>query len=128
MARKKRSNALQWVVEELAESDSYFQKAMFGCEAIYLHGRMMVVLADRGKPDWQGVLLPTAREQHAAIIADFPALAPHGVLGKWLYLPERHDEFEEIIPEVMACIAEGDSRFGVEPGAPRKRKKVKKAR
>ena len=92
-------------------------------EAVYLHGRMMVVLAARPKPPWQGVLLPLEREHHASILEEFPALSPHPVLPKWLYLPERHDEFEEVVTQIVACIAEDDPRFGIEPRPPRKRKK-----
>lgn len=122
MPRRRAKNRHEWAIEDLRDLESFFQKPMFGCEAVYLHGRMMLVLADR-KPPWRGVLFPTSREHHAAICADFPALAPHPVLGKWLYLPERHDDFEDIVREAVDCMIDNDPRFGVEPGAPRKRKK-----
>lgn len=123
MARKRKPHPLRWVVEDLTEDDSYYQKPMFGCEAVYLHGRMMVVLAARPRPPWQGVLLPLEREHHASILEEFPVLAPHPVLPKWLYLPERHDEFEEVVTQIAERIAANDPRFGIEPRAPRKRKR-----
>lgn len=122
MPRKRARNRHEWAIEDLRELETFLQKPMFGCEAVYLHGRMVLVLADR-KPPWRGVLFPTDRDRHAAILAEFPALSPHQVLGKWLYLPERHDDFEEVLTQIIDCIAAGDQRFGVEPGAPRKRKK-----
>jgi len=93
-------------------------KPMFGCLACYLHGRLMLVLADRREP-WRGVLVPTASEHHAALRAELPALRVHPVLGKWLRLPESADDFEDAAARLVTLAAADDPRLGVEPG-PRK--------
>jgi len=40
---------------------------------------------------------------------------PHPVLGKWLYLPARHDDFERLAVDLANRIARGDPRLGIEP-------------
>lgn len=112
----KKPHPLQWLAEPLEEEPSFVQRAMFGCQACYLDGRLVLVLAMRPKGPWRGVLVPTDRERRPAILAEFPALKPHPVLPKWLYLPEAMDEFEEIGMEIVERILAGDERFGVEPG------------
>ena len=53
-----------------------------------------LVLAAKEEP-WNGLLVCTSREFHAALIRDYPALQPHPVLPKWLYLAQACDGFEE---------------------------------
>ena len=43
--KKAKDHPLLWVVESLMEVPSYLAKPMFGCIGIYLHGRLMLVLA-----------------------------------------------------------------------------------
>lgn len=107
---------LQWVVEPLMQQPSYLHRAMFGCVGCYLHGRLMLVLAARRAP-WQGLLVPTAREHHAALLRDEAALVVHPILAKWLYLPESSDVFEEAARRLVERIAAADPRIGVEPSS-----------
>lgn len=90
---------------------------MFGARGIYLRGRLVLVLCARGREPWQGLLVPTERAHHAALHRDHPALAPHPVLGKWLYLPEADDAFEETATALADAAAAEDPRVGVEPSA-----------
>jgi len=39
------------------EEPSYLKKSMFGCLAVYLHGRMMLLLTE-GEEPWNGLLIP----------------------------------------------------------------------
>ena len=87
---------------------------MFGCLAAYLHGRLIAVIADREDP-WRGLLVPTSKEYHESIIEDYPALSPHPVLGKWLYISSSHEDFEGESSAILEAIASGDARLGVEP-------------
>jgi hypothetical protein len=48
----------------------------------------------------------------------------HEILGKWLYLPEEAEDFEEIATRLVDLITEEDPRVGVLP-KPRKRAKAK---
>jgi hypothetical protein len=50
------------------------------------------------------------------LLDDFPALAPHPVLGKWLYVSQTHPEFETVAHEMVALARERDPRMGVLPG------------
>src|SRR2546422_254969 len=85
---------------------------MFGCWAYYADDRLVWVSA-AGRPPWHGILVPTAREHHAELRRAVPALRVHPVLGKWLYLPARHPEFEAVADVVAGLIADGGARGGV---------------
>ncbi len=119
-------NHLKWLAEPLLDEPSLISKPMFGALAYYLRGMLVLVLSDR-MPPWKGVLLPTEREFHPALISDFPALAPHPILGKWLYLPVTAEDFESIAADIVQAISEGDPRIGVEP-KPKKKKRADKKR
>ena len=126
MIEKKRpkTHPLLWVVESLMEKPSYLQKPMFGCLAIYLHGRLMLVLAS-GQEPWNGLLIPTEHQFHDAIVKEFQEVVQHSVLKKWLYLPEATEDFETVASDIIEAVRMNDQRFGVEPkekGSKRKRK------
>ena len=74
----------------------------------------------------RGVLVPTEREHQPSLITEFPALAPHPVLPKWLYLPEASLTFEADAARLIALIRRLDPRIGVIPGT--KAKKPAKAK
>lgn len=112
----------EWVFQRFEEEPSFFTKRMFGGLAIYLFGRMMMVLVEptrTGRWKWHGVLVCTEHAQHASIVNEFPGLAPHDILKKWLYIDTRHEEFEGTMEGVAKAIARDDHRFGVQP-RPRK--------
>ena len=114
----------QYVMDELAEHPGYLQRPMFGSIGCYFQGKFVAILADR-EPPWRGLVVPTEKDQHAAILADFPMLFPHPILPKWLMLEEDHDDFEEVATRIVECIREEDPRFGVIPKPKKKRKKPK---
>jgi hypothetical protein len=123
-ARKGKSledHAYGWLAEPLAGLRGFFSRPMFGCIACYAHGRLALVLSSQGEP-WEGVLVPTSREHHASLMAEFPGLAEHPVLGKWLYLSASEQDFEGRAASVVERIVANDLRLGVEPGAGKKRK------
>jgi hypothetical protein len=122
----------EWILEPFAGRPTFFTKRMFGGLAVYLHERQMLVLVEptlTGRWKWHGVLVCTAHEHHASIRKDFPALAPHRVLRKWLYLDSDDQDFGSTIDAVARCIARNDRRFGIEPrGAKRKARKKRPPR
>ena len=103
-------------VESLTREESLVTRAMFGCLACYVRGRLVLVLADRDPP-WDGVLVPTGREHHDALRALVPALRVHPVLGKWLYLAAAEDAFEREARHLAELARADDPRVGVEPTA-----------
>jgi hypothetical protein len=102
------------LVEDVAAEESFVTRTTFGCLSCYLHGRLKIVLAD-GDPPWDGVLVPTAVEHHAALRATVRALHVHPVLRKWLYLPAGSDEFEDDAHRIVELALADDVRVGVEP-------------
>jgi hypothetical protein len=113
-------NSLVWIFEPLERDSSYVRKPMFGSEAAYVGGLLCAVAADRGDEPWNGLLVCTSKERHAALIGELPALRPHPVLGKWLYVSQHDPAFEAVAQQVVSLVLAGDARIGVEP-KPRRR-------
>jgi hypothetical protein len=110
----------EWILEAFAGRSSFFTKRMFGGLAAYLHGRLMLVLVEptkTGRWKWHGVLVGTEHEHHVSLRADFPALAPHDFLRKWLYIDSADRDFESTVEAVAQRMARDDRRFGVVPRA-----------
>lgn len=112
-------NSLVWIFEAFERDATYVRKPMFGCDAAYIEGLLCLVAADRAKP-WNGLLVCTSQERHATLIEEMPALRPHPVLGKWLYVPQDDPAFEAVAQRMTALVLARDSRVGVEP-KPRRR-------
>ncbi|KAA1007686.1 hypothetical protein FVF58_23490 [Paraburkholderia panacisoli] len=112
-------NSLVWIFDAFERDATYVRKRMFGCDAAYVEGLLWLVAADREAP-WNGLLVCTSQERHAALIDDMPALRPHPVLGKWLYVPQDDPAFETVAERLTALVLARDSRVGVEP-KPRRR-------
>ena len=118
----------EWILEAFAGHPTFFTKRMFGGLAAYLHERQMLMLVEptsSGRWKWHGVLVCTEHEHQDSIRADFPALMPHDVLRKWLYIDSTHKDFESTAQGVAKRVARNDRRFGVVPrtAKPRGRKK-----
>ncbi|CAB5512409.1 hypothetical protein LMG26857_01699 [Achromobacter anxifer] len=119
--RAVRSNSLLWILEPLEQDAGYMRRQMFGSDAAYLDGLLYLVAADREDP-WSGLLVCTSQERQAELIAEFPGLQPHPVLGKWLYLPQTEEDFETLSVRLAALALARDPRLGVAP-RPRSRRK-----
>jgi hypothetical protein len=120
----------EWILEAFAGRSTFFTKRMFGGLAAYLHERLMLVLVEptqTGRWTWHGVLVCTDREHQPSIRADFPALAPHDVLRKWMYIDSTHRRFESTMEAVARCMARNDTRFGIVPGSAKPRRRQKRA-
>lgn len=106
------------------ESDPTFMlRTMFGAKALYLGGKIMLCVCTNKEP-WQGLLVCTDRERHAALTAEFPMLAPHTILPKWLYLPNTHPKFEAVAERLVKAVRQRDPRIGVDP-QPRRSKTMR---
>jgi hypothetical protein len=116
----------EWIFQAFEEHPSFFTKRMFSGLAAYLFGRMMVVLVEptkTGRWQWHGVLICTEHAHHRTLIQEFPHLAPHDILRKWLYIDSRHERFESTMRQVAEAIARNDPRFGIHPRPARPKKK-----
>ena len=111
------------LVEELADEPSFLLSTMFGFLTCYVHGRLMLALADK-RPPWHGLLVPTERVHHTELRRLLPGLVVHPVLGKWLYLRETVSDFEPSAARLVAMARANDPRIGIESApAVRGRKK-----
>jgi hypothetical protein len=80
---------------------------------------LLVEPTKSGRWNWHGVLVCTDYKHHASIQAELPALKPHRVLRKWLFIDSTHDAFESTMEAVARLVARNDRRFGIEPGRPK---------
>ena len=119
--KKKKPNPFLWVVDPLMDEPSYLEKSMFGCQACYLHGRLVLALTSGAEP-WNGLLIPTDHQFHDDILKEFKAVEQHPVLKKWLYLREQQEDFESVAQDIVEAIRINDQRFGVEPKERKKKK------
>jgi len=121
----------EWILDAFAGRPTFFTKRMFGGLAAYLHERQMLVLVEptkTGRWKWHGVLVCTGFEHHASISTDFPALEPHGVLRKWMYIDSKHEDFASTMEAVARRMARNDARFGIVPRRANRRVRTKKSR
>ena len=119
----------EFVLDALAAL-SPWTRSMFGCLAVYVGEKIVLILRDKpGKPD-NGVWLATTREHHASLRREFPNMRSIGVLGKdvtgWQVLPSEAPDFEESALHACDLVLARDPRIGKVPG--RKQRKVSSAR
>jgi hypothetical protein len=115
----------EWIFDALIKHPTFFTKRMFGGLAAYLFERQMLFLVEptkSGRWNWHGVLICTDYQHHASIQAEFPALLPHGVLRKWLFIDSTHEDFESTMQAVAQHLASNDRRFGVMSNSPKPRR------
>jgi hypothetical protein len=111
---------LEWLAEPVRAEPSFELKSWFGGRSLMLDGKHQLFLSTQGEP-WQGVLVCTFHEHQPSLLAEFPALRPHPVLKKWLYLPESAETFEQDARRLVRLVRARDPRIGVAP-SPRKKK------
>ena len=99
---------------------------MFGCLAVYVGEKIVLILRDKKDHTADnGVWLATTKERHASLRRDFPNMRSIPVLGKkvtgWQVLPADAPDFEEAALRACELIVAGDPRIGKVPGARRRR-------
>jgi len=110
----------EWIFQAFENHPSFFTKRMFGGLAAYVFGRQMLLLVEptkTGRWKWHGVLVCTGQAHQPSILEEFPHLAPHDILKKWLYIDSRHEDFDPTMERVAKAIARDDPRFGIHPHA-----------
>ena len=120
IGRTKPVHPYQWLWEPLEDDPTFVLRPMFGGKAAYVMGRLTLYFT-AGKEPWRGVLVCTERAHHASLLAEFPELAPHAILPKWLYLPEAANHFEATAERLVALARRHDPRLGIE--TPKKKKR-----
>ncbi len=109
---------------------------MFGCLAIYVQDKIVLILRDkREQTADNGVWLATTEEHHQSLRREFPNMRSIRVLGKkvtgWQVLPADAPDFEEAAQHACDLVLAGDPRIGKVPGSRRasrsETKKVEKS-
>jgi hypothetical protein len=124
--KARRRVPFEFVLEAIAEL-SPRTNPMFGCLAVYVGAKIVLILRDRptGTAD-NGVWLATTVEHHASLRREFPKMRSIQVFGKdvtgWQVLPADAPDFEEMALRACELVLAGDARIGKVPGAKRKRK------
>lgn len=118
-ARREKPAPHEFVLEEIA-SLSPATRPMFGCLAVYVEEKIVLILRDkRQSPSDNGVWLATTKEHHASLRREFPRMRSIRVLGKeptgWQVLPADDPEFEAAVLRACKLILARDSRIGKVP-------------
>jgi hypothetical protein len=130
--KKRKPVPHEFVLDALA-SLSPFTRPMFGCLAVYVGEKIMMVLRDKQtSPVDNGVWLATTLEHHESLRREFPNMRSIELLGKevtgWQVLPVDAPDFEQSALRACELIVAGDPRIGKIPGARRTKKKANKAK
>ena len=117
----------EFVLDALARANPW-TRPMFGCLAVYVGERIVLILRDSKKAVADnGVWLATTIEHHASLKALFPSMRSIRVLGSkvtgWQVIPVKAPDFEEAALKACQLILAGDPRIGKTP-KPRKRRRV----
>jgi hypothetical protein len=95
-------------------------RPMFGCFALYVHNKIVLILRERKTSTKDnGVWVATSKEHHASLKSDFPSMRSIKILGgmksNWQNLPAEADDFEEMVIRACEMILRRDNRIGREP-------------
>lgn len=93
---------------------------MFGCLAIYIGEKIVLILRDRPKnPDDNGLWLATTPEHHESLRREFPMMRSIALFDKevtgWQVLPASEPDFEEAAMRACELVMRGDPRIGKVP-------------
>lgn len=116
---KKKPIPYEFALEALEPAKPY-TRSMFGCLAVYVDEKIVMVLRRRdSSPQDNGVWLATTLEHHPSLRNEFSsmrsiAVLGHGVTG-WQVLPEEAPDFEESVMRACELILARDVRIGKTP-------------
>jgi len=98
-------------------------RPMFGCLAVYVKDKIVLILRDRRDDADNGVWLATTEEHHASLRREFPNMRSIRVFGEkvtgWQVLPVDASDFEESALRACEMVIARDPRIGKVPGARR---------
>jgi len=126
--KKNKPIAYDFVLEELYPIDPIV-KPMFGCHAIYVKEKIVLILRNKEafKND-NGVWIATKHEHHESLRKDFLSMRTISLFGGadsgWQNLPAADDHFEEEVMKACKLILKGDPRIGKIPKPRRKKNAV----
>jgi hypothetical protein len=109
-------------VLEAISTLSPYTRPMFGCLAVYVKDKIVLILRDKPTNTADnGVWLATTEEHHRSLRREFPNMRSIQLLGKpvtgWQVLPVDAPDFESTALRVCELVLAGDTRIGKIPGA-----------
>ena len=121
----------QFVLDTIAQLSPY-TRPMFGCVAIYVKDKIVLILRDKPESTADnGVWLATTEDHHNSLRQEFPNMRSIQVLGKpvtgWQVLPADAPDFEEAALRACELVLAGDPRIGRVPGSRHRPKKMAKS-
>jgi hypothetical protein len=119
MMGKDKTIPFDFVIEELARREPRV-RPMFGCHAIYIGEKIVLIVRKKAEADPDnGVWITTAPEYHESLKKIFPAMRSIKLFGEkttsWQILPEDADDFEESAMKACELILKNDPRIGKIP-------------
>jgi hypothetical protein len=120
----------EFVLEALADL-SPRTNPMFGCLAVYVKEKIVLILRDKqsqrlNPENDNGVWLATTAEHHESLRAEFPHIRSIKALGKnitgWQILPADAPDFEESALRAVELVAARDPRIGKVPKTKKKKR------
>jgi hypothetical protein len=102
-------------------------RSMFGCLAIYVGNKIVLMLREKQKQkEDNGLWLATTEEHHKNLRREFPSMRSIQLFGKevtgWQVLPADAADFEEAAMRACELILARDPRIGKVPKSRRKPK------
>jgi len=103
---------------------------MFGCLAVYVGAKIVLILRDKPGGKDNGVWLATTREHHESLRVEFPRMRSIGVLGNgketgWQVLPADAPDFEEAALRACELVMARDPRIGKVPKAKKRKQSLR---
>jgi len=122
--KSKKTVPFQFAIDALSSLEPQV-RPMFGCHAVYIGRRIVLILRDRAAhPEINGVWIATSREHHHSLRKIFPKMRSIEVLGRdptnWQMIPAESADFERAVLRACDLIHRGDRRIGKFP-TPRRR-------
>jgi hypothetical protein len=114
-----------FVLDEL-EKLNPVKRAMFGCVALYVDDKIVLILRDKDteKQD-NGVWLATTQEHHVSLKKEFPIMRSISIFGPgpsgWQNLPADSEDFEEAVLRACKFVLKRDPRIGKVPAKKKKK-------
>jgi hypothetical protein len=123
-ATKRRRKVPHAFVLEAIATLSPRTRSMFGCLAVYVEDKIVLILRDKHDESADnGVWLATTEEHHESLRREFPDMRSIQALGKgvtgWQVLPVDAPGFEEAALRACELVVARDPRIGKVPGARR---------
>jgi hypothetical protein len=127
--KRRKAIPFEFVLDALSSLEPV-TRPMFGCLAIYVGRKIVLILRDKPVPSPDnGVWLATTMEHHESLRGEFPQMRSIGVLGTavtgWQLLPSDAPDFEEAALRACDLVMAHDPRIGKIPKAKRKRRSNK---